>query len=285
MNSKQLLVIFFLIAYCKSHNAQQTDVRALITDMLNAIKNAKGYIYTMKGTERLIGKNEYKVTEVFTKVNVSPKKIFARVVNEPNKGTEMLYVAGERDNKILVKSGWVPALKLSPFSSLLMKDQHHSLLSAGFGFFYKNISEGIRRADAQDKFNTVFKLDGEITYEGRKCFKLIVEDPTYSVTEYKASKGENTYTISQKLLVPECFIMEANGIKSIDENLEGKTLKVPTSYAKRSIIYIDKQNNFPIYQEMWDNKGMFEKYEFKNLIVNPTFAENEFSTEFKDYSF
>lgn len=284
MNRKLLAVLSLLILSTVSF-AESPETRAIVNNMLNAIKSAKAYTYTMKGTERILGKSEMRVTEVFTKVNVSPKKIFARVVNEPNKGTEMLYVAGERENKILVKSGWVPAIKLSPFSSLLMKEQHHCLLSSGFGFFWKNVSEGVKRAEAQNEFDRVFRIEGEVNFEGRKCYKLVIEDPTYQVTDYVAVKGDNPYTLSQKLLIPEYFIQEANGIKNIDENLEGKKIKVVTSYAKKSVIYIDKQNYFPIYQEMWDNKGVFEKYEFKNLVVNPSFAENEFSSDFSDYKF
>lgn len=51
------------------------------------------------------------------------------------------------------------------------------------------------------------------------------------------------------------------------------------------MVYIDKQNYFPIYQEMWDNKGVFEKYEFKDLKVNPNYAADEFSSGFSGYNF
>jgi outer membrane lipoprotein-sorting protein len=282
---KRWLCLAAVVQYASFCFAQLPETKMLVNNMLQAIKSAKSYTYTMKGSERIIGKNEMRVTEVFTKINVNPKKIFARVVSEPNKGTEMLFVTGERENKILVKAGWVPSLKLSPFSSLLMKEQHHCLLSSGFDFFYKNISEGVKRAEAKNQFDRVFKIEGEVTYDGRKCYKLVIEDPTYDTIEYVGTKGDNAYNLSQKLLIPEYFIMEANGIKNIDDNLEGKKLKVVTSYAKKSIVYVDKQNFFPIYQEMWDSKGMFEKYEFKNLVVNPPFAENEFSSDFSDYNF
>ena len=283
--NRNILAAVLLLITCHFSFAESPDTKTIVNNMLNAVKNAKGYTYTMRGSERILGKNDMRVTEVFTKVNIAPKKIFARVMNDPNKGTEMLYAYGERENKILVKAGWVPALKLSPFSSLLMKEQHHFLLSSGFSFFFKNISEGIKRADAQNEFNNVFKIEGEVTFDGRKCYKLVIEDPTYAVTAYTGVKGDNPYTLAQKLLIPEYFIQEANGIKSIDDNLEGKKLKVLTSYARKSVVYIDKQSMFPIYQEMWDNKGIFKKYEFKNLVVNPSFTANEFSSDYNDYNF
>jgi outer membrane lipoprotein-sorting protein len=45
-------------------------------------------------------------------------------------------------------------------------------------------------------------------------------------------------------------------------------------------LYIDEANSFPIYQEMNDDKGLYEKYEYNGLKVNPTFAGDEFTEEF-----
>lgn len=283
--TKNLFTALFALLLCNYSFGESPDARGIVNSMLTAVKNAKGYTYTMQGTERILGKTTNRVTVVYTKVNISPRKIFARVMNDPNKGTEMLYAHGEREGKILVKAGWVPALKLSPFSSLLMKEQHHCLLSSGFSFFYKNISEGIKRADAQSGFDQVFNIEGEVDFDGRKCYKLVIEDPTYKTIDYVGQKGDSPYSLSQKLLIPEYTIQDANGIKNIDDNLEGKKLKIVTSYAKKSVVYIDKQNYFPIYQEMWDNKGVFEKYEFKDLKVNPAYASDEFSSEFNGYNF
>lgn len=282
---KKILSYSLLSLACMSFSLAQSNTKAVVNNMLSAIKNAKTYQYTMTATERILGKSTSRVTVVFTKVNVHPQRVFARVENDPNKGTEMLYAQGEREGKILVKAGWVPALKLSPFSSLLMKEQHHCLLSSGFDFLYKNVSGGVKRAEAENGFDAVFKLDGEVVFNGRKCYKLLIEDPTYTFSNYVGKKGDNPYTLSQKLLIPEYAIQELNKVKNISDNLEGKQMKLVTSYAKKSVIYIDKENHFPIYQEMWDNDGVFEKYEFKNLIVNKTFASDEFHSEFKDYNF
>ncbi len=280
------ILFFAVITFSSNLFAQEeSETKMVVTKVLETIKKAKGYTYVMKGSERIPGKAEFRVTEVLTKVNIAPKKIYTKVLSSPNKGTEMLYVNGERDNKVLVKAGILPSLKLSPLSSLLTKEQHHSVLSSGFMFFYKLVSEGAKRADEKDEFNTVFKLAGEVTFDGKKCYKLIIEDPTYALTTYKGVKGDNPYSVSQKLLTPEFAIQELNNIKYIDDNLEGKTIKIPTSYAKKSVIYIDKNTFYPIYQEMTDSKGVFEKYEFTNLKISPAFAADEFTNDFSEYNF
>ena len=61
-----------------------------------------------------------------------------------------------------------------------------------------------------------------------------------------------------------------------DDMVAGKTIKIPTAYAKVTTLYIDKSNNLPIYQKMEDDKGMYETYEFKELKVNPTFTATAF---------
>jgi outer membrane lipoprotein-sorting protein len=74
-------------------------------------------------------------------------------------------------------------------------------------------------------------------------------------------------------------------VKGMDDDLGGKTLKVPSSYAKKSVLYIQKDTKIPVYQEMSDDKGLFEKYEYRDVVVNPKFADDEFTTSFSDYRF
>jgi outer membrane lipoprotein-sorting protein len=50
-------------------------------------------------------------------------------------------------------------------------------------------------------------------------------------------------------------------------------------------MYIDKENFFPIFQEVSDDKGIFERYQFFNLTVNPVFKANEFTEDFPEYNF
>jgi outer membrane lipoprotein-sorting protein len=62
--------------------------------------------------------------------------------------------------------------------------------------------------------------------------------------------------------------------------LSGKQIKVPSAYAKKSTIYIDKETYMPIFQEMSDDIGVFERYEYSSLKINPAFKEDEFSEKF-----
>lgn len=264
----------------------ESQAKEILTKMINAINSQKGVVYTMRGSERIVGMKNLRGGDVFTKLNVSPHKLYIKMVTDPNKDTEILYAKGERGDKALVNPGkFLPSLKLNPFSSLLTKEQHHTILSSGFGFTAKVAADGMKKAEAQGRFNDVFKYEGDVTWDGKLCYKLVIQDPTWTYTTYKAQKGENMFTIAQKLLIPEYCLVELNGVKNFEEDLGGKTLKVPTSYAKKTIMYIDKKTNLPIFQEMHDDKGVFERYEFMNVTPNPTFKADEFTEDYSEYNF
>ncbi|MBL0308192.1 MAG: DUF1571 domain-containing protein [Bacteroidetes bacterium] len=208
------------------------------------------------------------------------------MVTEPNLGVEILYVEGMRDNKALVNAGrFLPTLKMSPFNNLLTKNQHHTILSSGFNIVSDIVKKGVERADAVGKFDSVFMYEGEVNWSGKSCYRVVIYDPTWALTTYRALKGEKMYDVALKFLIPEYSIAELNGVKSFEEDLTGRVLKIPTTYARKTVFYIDKETHFPIFQEMSDNKGVFERYEISNLIINPAFKLDEFSENFAEYKF
>ncbi len=285
---KSLLLILALpfVLFITSFKAPENQTRVIINKLLSATAAHKGSTYTMRGSERLIGKSGLRVADIYTKVNVLPAKVYLKMITDPNKGTELLYVKGERNDKVLVNAGkMIPTVTLSPFSGLVTKEQHHTILSSGFSIVNRIISEGVKKADAASKFDSVFRYVGDVTWNNRPCYKVIIEDPTYTYTNYKAQKGETMYSIALKFLVPEYSMVENSVVKNFEEDLGGKTLKIPTSYARKTVLYVDKQNYFPIFQEMTDDKGVFERYEFFNLVVNPTFKADEFTKDFSEYGF
>lgn len=278
-----LYVFFGLMAI----NLQAETAKSILDNTIAAINTKyKGAKFTLRQTEKLIGKGTLRVGEVYTKVNVNPLSIYAKVLIDPNKGTELLYVKGVNNGKLRVNPGkLLPTLSLAPTSSLVTKDQHHTLLNSGFGFVGKIMTDAKKRAEAKGKFEDVFKYEGDVTYQNKNCYKIVATDPTFAYTTVTAQPNENMYSLGSRLLISEYHIMELNGIKSFEENLSGKTVKVPTSYAKKTVLYIDKETNLPLFLEMSDDKGVFEKYEFLNLQLNPSFKADEFTEKFSEYGF
>lgn len=266
----------------------ENQTRKVVNDMMAAISRARGYTYVMKGTERYRGgSNAFHINDIQTKVNVNPLKIYAKILSDPNKGTELLYAKGERSEKVRVNPGkYLPTLSLAATSSLLTKDQHHTLLTSGFSIVNQILGDAVKRSDAQGKFDAAFHLEGDVKAGGKDCYKLVIDDPTYTVVTKTAQAGENLYTFCKRLLISEYSVMELNpSIKNHDTDVSNKTLKVPSSFARKTVILIDKETMFPVSQEMSDDKGVFEKYEYSNLVLNPVFKADEFTETYSGYSF
>jgi hypothetical protein len=286
---KSLAIVLTLAFVCIlnfSATAPDSQVRTILNKTLTAMESYKTCEYTMRSEERLPDMKELRGGEIFTKVSEGPRKEYMKMTADPNKGTEVLYVEGENSGKAYVKSTKLFfSISLAPTGSMLTKDQHHTVLSAGFRLVARIVRAGMKRSEDQGRFDEVFKYAGDVTWNGRSCYKLVIEDPTWAYTTYQAQKGETMLSIAAKLLISEYSIADLNGVKNFDDDLGGRTLKVPTSYAKKSVFYIDKENNFPVYQELTDDRGVFERYQFFNLKINPAFASNEFTKGFTGYNF
>lgn len=275
-NLISLCLSFVLIGLTQAQTAE-----SLVNQMLSALDAGKTYEYTMVQEERIDGKIHK--NKIFTKIQETPKKVFIDNVEGANEGVQVLYVSGERDNKALVNKMF--GIKLSPFNSLIRKNQHHTILESGFGLLIGSIRDAKKRAQAQNAFDQVFQLAGSVTFDGKSCYKLILTDPTFTYESYTMQDGESLYSIAMKKKVCEQLIVEKNGLGGFGSGKSGQTIQIPSSYAKKTILYIDKSNMHPIYQEMYDEKGMFEKYTFYDLKVNPSFTSKDFSEDNSAYDF
>lgn len=275
-----ILTLAVVLPYISAIESTDDPARAIIAKMVTAVKGSTGCTYNLHISERMGGDDKMHAEDMFNKVNEHPYEIYIKMTSGSNKGTEILFKEGENNNKALVNAGkFLPDISLSPYSRLLIKNEHHTIFSTGFDLVTDILANSLKRPDA------IFQYGGDITWKGRNCFIVTIDERKWGRTTYTAAKGETVVSITKKLFIAEYFVMEWNGIKNFDDDLGGRTLTMPTAYAKHSVFYIDKQNYFPIMQEMNDEKGMFERYEYTDLIINPTFAPNEFNKNFKDYGF
>lgn len=272
--------MFCLVAFM-AFQVQAQTAASVTNQMISALAAGKTYSYTMSQSERIDGKIHN--NKIFTKVQESPKKVFIDNIEGANKGVQVLYVQGERDNKALINKMF--GVKLSPFNGLIRKNQHHTVLESGFGLLLSSIKDAKKRAEAQGAFSEVFQLAGTVTFNGKSCYKLVLNDPTFTYVNYTIKSGESLYSIAMKKNICEQLIVEKNGFGGFGGGKAGSTIKIPTSYAKKTILYIDKATMHPIYQEMHDEKGLFEKYSFANLKVNPGFSSSDFSEDNSAYNF
>ena len=276
---KILLLVLTIITLSIDTNAQSS--KDIINKAISSMSAANSYKYTFISKERING--SYVEATLETKLVKSPLKIYLNNTAGPNKGKELLYVKGTNSNKVLINT--FINVSMSPFNSLIRKGNHYTILEVGFGRVTSILIGARKRASLEASFDKVFTYAGTVTFDGKQCYKIIINDPTFHYINYTVKNGESTYDIAIRLNVSEQLIIEKNNLSGFNSAKDGMVLKIPSSYAKKSILYIDKSNYHAIYQEMHDDKSIYEKYKFLSLKINPSFASDEFSEDNSKYDF
>lgn len=247
------------------------SVTETIPKIMAAMGNAKTMSYHFFAKERM---NDGKMSksDVEFKVIANPLRIYAQA-HLPQSAQLIYESAVSKDVK--VKKGF--KLNLSPTNSLLMKGVHNPITRAGFAQIKKILETSMAQRKGED-LSSYVKILGTVNYDGKDCWKVEINDADYKIIDYTVAAGETSvWAIGKKLAISEYKIKELNDIG--DEVKPGQVIKIPSSYAKKTTLYIDKSNYLPIYHKMEDEKGIYEIYEFKNLKlgVNLTDADFQFN--------
>ena len=266
--------ILFLLAVSIGFlgHSQAQDVNDITKKVLAACANADNITYDFTSFERFSNKKVNSHIEF--KYQSSPLKIYANSLS-PTKA-QLLYIPSQ-SSKVQVKKGL--KIKLDRHSSMLIKDQHHSIDNAGFGTFKRIIEQSIKSKGLtvnSPKLASFIKVLGTVTYDGKKCWAAEINDDDYRIINHKVAADETTvWKLGAKLAIPEYRVKELNDIGN--ELTPGQIIKIPSSYAKKTTVYIDQATYLPIYQKMEDDKGVYEIYEFKNLKTNVKFTNSDFT--------
>lgn len=253
----------------------------LVAHMLDSLKNIKTQRYDLKATERVNG--HYLFAESHVKINSHPKKIYFKSIL---KGNEVLWVQGTNKGNAIIYSPSFPLinLNLDPYGSLMRKDQHHTIFDLGLQHIGILIANTIIKAPKD--FDKHFAYAGTHTFNHIECHQLLISFPEYKYVEYSVEKGETVTDIAKKLSTSDFKIRYKNGLSGYYSELkEGKKLLIPTPYANKVILYIDKKNYIPLSVKVYDEEGLFEAYDFYNITLNKTFASDEFALNYKEYNF
>lgn len=277
-----LLILCFIISL-KLNSQDITFKKELINNMIENIDKHNNLEFVMERNER--NEKGFKKGRFFAKVSVSPYKIYIK--NEiPKKDSEILYADGENNNKALVNPNFFPYINvsLSPENSLMFAGGHHCLKDLGFNFFNDCFKSYINKY-GEDFFQFI-DYNGKYEWDNRSCHKLTINYPDYEKLEYSALEGESLYDISKKKLINISKLKEYNPDYDTFEKLsDGQIITINNLYSKKTILFIDAENYYPIYQMLYDEEGLYEKYSYTNLTLNKKFEEDEFKSEFKDYDF
>jgi outer membrane lipoprotein-sorting protein len=82
------------------------------------------------------------------------------------------------------------------------------------------------------------------------------------------------------------MVLENNPkLSSYNDVKAGDVIKIPNAYAKLTLLLIDKEYLLPVNNKVFDDKGLYETYEYYDLQVNSPIAPEEFTKNYKGYHF
>lgn len=273
-----LIVLLFTSFTPQLRKSPETS-REIITQLLHEIDHLETLKWTLKVIERIDGKPKNYGSSVKLKIN--PRKIYINI-----KGTELLWIAGTNGGKALVHPNSFPYfnLNLDPMGSLMRDGQHHTLHEMGFTYMGQIIRQF--EIKAQKNFDQVFLNEGEEIHNNVKCYKIRISNPGFGFFNYTVKKNETITSIARRYFVNEYMILENNPkFDDYDDIDEGDILKIPNSYAKTVLLFVDQVHYMPVGIRVEDDKGLFEQYDYFSLEVNPKIKDEEFSRNYKEYNF
>jgi outer membrane lipoprotein-sorting protein len=254
-----------------------------LTKMITAMDNVKTAKYNLHKVER-VGKKTVE-SEIIVKLSTNPSCVYIYSVS-PNPGAEVLWVKGQNNDKVKVSPNKFPfiTLDMNTSNTLLRQDQHHTTPDIGFAFLSNVLKDYISKIG--ENFYKNVSYEGLIDWKGKQYYKIVIDNVGYGYTIYSIKRGESITNIAAKLGVSDYMIMTLNpNLADYNDARPGQKIKVPTAYAKKIVLYLDKLNYLPMGQYIYDDKGLFEQYELSSFILNPVISPAEFTPKYPGYKF
>jgi hypothetical protein len=274
------VILIAIFSLSPTQAGRQNSCRQLIVQMVESIEHVKSASYTLHAAERVKGKILRASSQI--KLHLSPRQLYFK----NNSGVEVLYNELIDKEEALINPNAFPYinLKLDPFRSIMRNNQHHTIFELGFHQIGGILQNAVKQSELN--FDKWFTYMGVIKFNNRDCHKIYFEYPDFKYVKYTVHKKETVRSIAQKLGIGEYRIIQNNtNISFTDYIKEGRILKVPNVYASKTLMYIDKELNLPVYIKAFDDAGFYESYEFYDLKVNMNFMPTEFEKSFAAYHF
>lgn len=276
---KRLLVITIISALSLTHaNGQSAD--SIARAMFAKTKTLKTVTYTMTKYERIDGELQKQIAAV--KLQKEPFKVYSKQI-EPDEGLEVLYIGG--DKTALINPNGFPwfNVKLSPTGSRMTKGQHHTILDSGFDTFVAILEFLFNKYEKN--IHEISSLTSE-TKDGKSYWKLDFNNPNFKILEYEVKANEDVLKIAKERFISSFMIMELNPkLEDFEDISAGDVIKIPNDYSPRMTLYIDKKLMVPSEIIVEDKLGIYERYNFTNIKLNPKIKPEEFTPGFDEYGF
>lgn|GEM_PF-3581539 len=250
------------------HTYTRVKAKDVLHNMHENIYTIAAHSYRLQLEERRTG-NVYHRGEMLINVKNEPLNIRMEVI-KPNKGAVVEYNAKEdKSGAYITPKKWMPAVKFRrDINGTLLRPGHYSIDETSLGFIDNIIKQSEALFQKRGIYNKGVRYWGSLHVEGVACHKIELMDHEYKIINYRIRKGDNLIKIARKQVVNPYKIKELNPeIKTYYDVSPGQIIRIPSSYAKRCIVYVDTQNYLPRRLEVFDEEGWFERYSFFDIKV------------------
>lgn len=265
---------FFLLAsfsipalFCQGAGMENQPAAAQVLQFMHqSLANIQAYSYYLKATERRTS-GEFHRSEALVSIQKNPLKISFEGIR-PNKGVRVEYDQQQSHSEAeVMPQKWAPAIRVSyDIQGKTLRRGHHSIDETSLCWFGKVIRHQERQLLATDQYPSAVRHLGETRVDGRRCFRVEILDPGYRLYPLRVAEGETLLSIARKYTINPYKILEINPeLEDYQDVKTGDMIRIPSSYSKRSVIMIDTETFLPRQIEIYDEKGLFEAYEFGNL--------------------
>lgn len=252
--------------------------------MLTACDQIKTASFILNTKERS-KENKIEGGEMLVKIQHNPLRMYLYMYS-PNSGVELLYREGEMDNQLLVNPNGFPFfnLKLDMNNPAVRKNSHHTVRHICFDHLTGLIRNYL--GEMGEKASDYLEPADTVVWERHTCIKIEFNYPDFGYRTYLPKAGEDAVSIAEKLHVNDYMIVCANpDVSDIHDIDAGKEIRVPNMFGRKIIFLIDIKTLLPLVQEIHDDKGMFERYEYRSFVLNPEIKPEEFTQDFPSYGF
>ena len=260
------------------------DAVSITNQMFSTVKSIKSIQYTFESKERLLGGKVLEEKSNF-KITTSPLQIYLYQY-APKNGLQCLYIAGQNSGKVKINPNAFPwvNLNLEPEGKLMLENRHHSLFDAGFTYTISLLEYLVNKYQTQK--DPLIKYNGILKLQGVDCYYLTFINPNYKLVTYVTQANETPVSIAKKNHLNFYSIIDNNpSLKPTEVIKTGTKLLIPNDYASKMELLVHKDKFYPVHIKVFDNKGVYEEFYFKQVIINPSFTETDFSEKNPAYKF
>lgn len=271
-----LLIFVFSSLFSSGQTAME-----IVVMMYKDASKIDGFIAEINKVERV--EDEYIIQLSQVKLNREPYKVYIKQL-APKEGVEVLASKTNKPTKATINLNSFPwiNLYLDPYGALMRRNQHHSVYDSGFDLMIKILKHELSIEFSEDR---LIRKEDQI-WQGQEMYHLELQNNDYKIVSYTVKENEDVDDIASKLNVSAFAIIELNddvdGYTDVDKD---QVINVPNHYAKSMTLLIDKNTHLPLVIKVFDDEGLFEKYEYNSITLNPDFTPNEFSADFEKYNF